>query len=566
MRRTPSRLGEAGAVSDLDHLLDLQANDTHADQLRHRRETLPERAQLVELGQRRAAVEASVIEPRTTRDDLAREQKRIEDEIATVEEKVAHVDQQLYGGGVTSPKEAQALQADLESLKRRQSQLEDQVLELMEQIEPLDAELADSEAALAAVAAETAEAEAALAAGEAEVDAELAAVAAARADLVAQVPAELVTEYEHLRPSMGGVAVAKLVGPDLPGLPPHPGLRRGRRDPAPPRRRHRPLPRLRAAAGPMILWFAGVSFVFVWWVFRSPALDYRLVMLGSILPVGEVVLGGPRLLHTLLGPVALLVLIMLATQKRRLVRRRWIGIPIGMLMHLVLDGIWARAEVFWWPFLGTDFGAGGLPELGHSVRGHRAVRAGRPGLPGVGLEGRSTSPTRPPATGSCAPATSTGWSSSRRAAEPRGRTVLIIVRHGRTAHNASGLLLGRLDPPLDELGRAQAAALAADGGAGRPGDLQPAAAHPRDGGGVRSRRRDRRALDRARLRRVRRHAPRRGAARDLGPLAGRRRLLPARWRDAPPARRAGVRRARRAGRARPRWGRAPPWSSPTSRR
>ena len=43
----------------------------------------------------------------------------------------------------------------------------------------------------------------------------------------------------------------------------------------------------------MILWFAGVSFVFVWWVFKSPALDFRLVMLGSVLPVGEVVLGGP---------------------------------------------------------------------------------------------------------------------------------------------------------------------------------------------------------------------------------------------------------------------------------
>lgn len=36
-----------------------------------------------------------------------------------------------------------------------------------------------------------------------------------------------------------------------------------------------------------------------------------------------------------------------------------------------------------------------------------------------------------------------------------------IVRHGRTEHNASGLLLGRLDPPLDELGRRQAAAMAA---------------------------------------------------------------------------------------------------------
>ena len=113
----------------------------------------------------------------------------------------------------------------------------------------------------------------------------------------------------------------------------------------------------------MILWFAGVSFVFVWWVFKSPALDYRLVMLGAVLPVGEVVLGGPRLLHTLLAPVALLVVVMLATQKRRLVRRRWIGLPIGLLMHIALDGIWARADVFWWPFLGTSFGDGGLPEL-----------------------------------------------------------------------------------------------------------------------------------------------------------------------------------------------------------
>jgi broad specificity phosphatase PhoE len=38
--------------------------------------------------------------------------------------------------------------------------------------------------------------------------------------------------------------------------------------------------------------------------------------------------------------------------------------------------------------------------------------------------------------------------------------MLVIVRHGRTAANAAGLLLGRGDPPLDELGRLQAAAAA----------------------------------------------------------------------------------------------------------
>jgi alpha-ribazole phosphatase len=37
--------------------------------------------------------------------------------------------------------------------------------------------------------------------------------------------------------------------------------------------------------------------------------------------------------------------------------------------------------------------------------------------------------------------------------------VLILVRHGRTAHNATRRLLGRLDVPLDDLGRRQATAL-----------------------------------------------------------------------------------------------------------
>ncbi len=204
-------------MSDLDHLLDLQANDTTADQLRHRRETLPERARLVELDERHRALEQETAEPRAERDRLAREQKRLEDEVATVEEKAASVDRQLYGGGVTSPKEAQALQADLESLKRRQSQLEDMVLEVMEQLEPVEAALAESDAALGQVATERAQVEAALADAEQAVEAELAQVTAARAELAAQVPTELLAEYERLRPQMGGIAVARLSGPTCQG-------------------------------------------------------------------------------------------------------------------------------------------------------------------------------------------------------------------------------------------------------------------------------------------------------------------------------------------------------------
>lgn len=114
----------------------------------------------------------------------------------------------------------------------------------------------------------------------------------------------------------------------------------------------------------MALWYLGVSVAFVWNVFRSPALDYRLVMLGSILPLVEVVLGGPRLLHTLLFTVVLLLVIMLATRNRRLVRRRLISLPIGLMVGLVLDGSWTTKTVFWWPFFGWGFPGGGLPELG----------------------------------------------------------------------------------------------------------------------------------------------------------------------------------------------------------
>jgi hypothetical protein len=114
----------------------------------------------------------------------------------------------------------------------------------------------------------------------------------------------------------------------------------------------------------MFLWFAGMSFVLVWLVFRSPAVDYRLVMVGALLPLVELPIGEPRVLHSLAGAVALLGLAMLATPRQRLVQRRLVAIPIGMFLHLVLDGAWADTKAFWWPFSGLSWSDAELPELG----------------------------------------------------------------------------------------------------------------------------------------------------------------------------------------------------------
>ena len=114
----------------------------------------------------------------------------------------------------------------------------------------------------------------------------------------------------------------------------------------------------------MVLWFAGLAFVAVVFVFRDAAMDYRLVMVGALLPDAvDIWLGGPRVLHTLLASVAVLLAVMAATLKRRAARRRLLALPIGMFLHLVLDGMWGRTHDFWWPAFGTSFSGDQLPSL-----------------------------------------------------------------------------------------------------------------------------------------------------------------------------------------------------------
>ncbi len=127
----------------LDALLEVQALDTIADQLRHRRDHLPERAELADRNAKLSELEAGAGEVQSERDTIAASEKRLEDEIALVAEKAKGADQKLYSGTVNVPRELTALQDEIASLQRRKGQLEDQELELMEQAEPLDATLAE---------------------------------------------------------------------------------------------------------------------------------------------------------------------------------------------------------------------------------------------------------------------------------------------------------------------------------------------------------------------------------------------------------------------------------------
>jgi hypothetical protein len=59
--------------------------------------------------------------------------------------------------------------------------------------------------------------------------------------------------------------------------------------------------------------------------------------------------------------VGLLAVLMIATAGRKPVRKMLLGLPIGMILHLVFDGAWSDTEVFWWPLFGTSFDDAPLP-------------------------------------------------------------------------------------------------------------------------------------------------------------------------------------------------------------
>lgn len=190
-------------------LLDLQAVDTALAQLRHRRSTLPEVAEVDALQRRLARLSDDAVQAQTQVDDLTREQRRIDRDVEQVRGRQSKDRQRMLAGGMPA-KELTGLEHELTSLARRQSALEDSELEIMQQVE-------DAEKAVTAIRDEQAQLQS-QAAGQiarrdatfAEIDAAVDERVASRAGTADGLPADLVTLYEKVRDASGGVGAAAL--------------------------------------------------------------------------------------------------------------------------------------------------------------------------------------------------------------------------------------------------------------------------------------------------------------------------------------------------------------------
>ena len=190
-------------------LLDLASVDAELSRLAHRRRTLPEHAALSAAEAAVRTAKDKLVEVETVAGDLDRDIRRLERDVEGVRTRTERDNRMLASAGIGA-KQAADLQHELETLARRQSVLEDEELEVMEQREAVGVDIEHSRGVLAGAEKEV------TAIGErrdtalADIDAGETGRRRARDEVVATLPADLLAAYDKRR-EQRGVGAAALV-------------------------------------------------------------------------------------------------------------------------------------------------------------------------------------------------------------------------------------------------------------------------------------------------------------------------------------------------------------------
>ena len=176
-------------------LLELQTLDTRIRQLDHRAKSMPQLKVLAGLGVEADGLRVERLSATGAVEDAKLELGRIESDVAVVEARITRDTQRLQSS--SSVKDVAGLESELSGLRKRQNDLEEIELTVMERLENLEAVLREANARVVEI-------EEKIAAATVEKDAELLTItdersiaAAARSALAAQVSEELLALYQR---------------------------------------------------------------------------------------------------------------------------------------------------------------------------------------------------------------------------------------------------------------------------------------------------------------------------------------------------------------------------------
>ncbi|TWP36335.1 zinc ribbon domain-containing protein [Leekyejoonella antrihumi] len=192
-------------------LLDLQKLDSRLAQVAHRTRTLPVLAELEKASSQRSVREEECVLAQTAVGDVEREIRKADADVQLVRDR-ADRDQSRLDAGRGSAKELQGLQHELETLARRQSELEDVELEVMERAESLRAGMEQSDQVLRDLTVRIEELTAQRDSELQDLEKEREEILQERANVAPGVGADLLELYEKVRERQGGLGAAPLQG------------------------------------------------------------------------------------------------------------------------------------------------------------------------------------------------------------------------------------------------------------------------------------------------------------------------------------------------------------------
>lgn len=192
-------------------LLDVQELDTAIDRLAARIRALEAGEDASTALAEANEAERVLGELRLRLDELSRDQSRFEHEIDSMSQKEAAEERRLYDGSVANARELDSIRHEVENLKKRRSDREDELLGLMEVRDEVEGRERTAAERSAALRSRVDEVEGAAAEELSRLTSELKEKTEARAGLASSLDPELLELYEDLRPQKRGVAAVSLV-------------------------------------------------------------------------------------------------------------------------------------------------------------------------------------------------------------------------------------------------------------------------------------------------------------------------------------------------------------------
>ncbi len=180
-------------------LLELADLDAELSRLDHRRRTLPENAEFERAQQRDTELRDELTTLEATGSDLSRDQAKAERDVDQVRSRIERDRARLDAGQVSSPKELENLRSEIVSLERRQGDLEEIVLEVMERLEDVTRRRDAFSSEQATLTSQMAQIAARRDAAFAEIDEQAGKTRDQRAGIAADLPGDLLSLYDRLR-------------------------------------------------------------------------------------------------------------------------------------------------------------------------------------------------------------------------------------------------------------------------------------------------------------------------------------------------------------------------------